>query len=71
MFLYGVEFIVDVYVFLRQGCNSSEELFWKLGALQQFVADLNWPDEVMEAHLVKRLKLMSADMVVSCVTRCV
>ncbi|EDO45421.1 predicted protein, partial [Nematostella vectensis] len=63
------DFAKETWIAVGEGCNSSEELFWKLGALQQFISDLNWPDEVMEAHLIKRLKLMSADMVESCIKR--
>ena len=37
--------------------------------LQQFIAELNWPDEVLASHLMKRLKLMASDMVQSCVKR--
>ncbi|XP_065284754.1 calcium-dependent secretion activator isoform X2 [Dermacentor albipictus] len=51
------------------GCPSSEELFWKLDALQCFIRDLHWPDEVFAKHLEQRLKLMACDMVESCVTR--
>lgn len=55
--------------FFRDGCRASEELFWKLTVLQQFIAELNWPDEVLASHLMKRLKLMASDMVQSCVKR--
>lgn len=54
---------------VRDGCRASEELFWKLTVLQQFIAELNWPDEVLASHLMKRLKLMASDMVQSCVKR--
>lgn len=56
--------------YFREGCRASEELFWKLTVLQQFIAELNWPDEVLASHLMKRLKLMASDMVQSCVKRC-
>lgn len=54
---------------VEEGCRASEELFWKLTVLQQFIAELNWPDEVLASHLMKRLKLMASDMVQSCVKR--
>ncbi|XP_068714744.1 calcium-dependent secretion activator 1-like [Montipora foliosa] len=54
---------------VREGCRASEDLFWKLTVLQQFIAELNWPDEVLATHLMKRLKLMASDMVQSCVKR--
>jgi len=62
---------VSPYHFLdyREGCRASEDLFWKLTVLQQFIAELNWPDEVLASHLMKRLKLMASDMVQSCVKR--
>lgn len=51
------------------GCATSEDLFWKLDALQTFIGDLHWPDEVFGRHLEQRLKLMACDMIESCVTR--
>ncbi|RWS05469.1 calcium-dependent secretion activator-like protein [Dinothrombium tinctorium] len=51
------------------GCQTSEELFWKLSALQSFIADLYWPDEVFAKHLEQRLKLMACDMLESCLNR--
>ncbi|XP_064486582.1 calcium-dependent secretion activator 1-like isoform X3 [Ornithodoros turicata] len=51
------------------GCASSEELFWKLDALQSFIRDLHWPDEVFAKHLEQRLKLMACDMMESCINR--
>lgn len=38
-------------------------MLWKLDALQSFILDLHWPDEVFAEHLSHRLKLMSADMI--------
>lgn len=51
------------------GCSTSEELFWKLSALQDFIRDLFWPDEVFANHLEQRLKLMACDMLESCLNR--
>ncbi|GAU94345.1 hypothetical protein RvY_06135-2 [Ramazzottius varieornatus] len=51
------------------GCSSSEDMLWKLNALQTFISDLHWPDEVFAKHLEQRLKLMAADMIESCVKR--
>jgi len=47
----------------RNGCATSEDMLWKLDALQSFILDLHWPDEVFAEHLSHRLKLMSADMI--------
>jgi hypothetical protein len=42
------------------GCATSEDMFWKLDALQSFISDLHWPDQVLAEHLDHRLKLMAA-----------
>jgi len=51
------------------GCAASEDLFWKLDALQSFIHDLYWPDDVFAKHLEQRLKLMACDMMDSCINR--
>ncbi|XP_030829496.1 calcium-dependent secretion activator 1 isoform X5 [Strongylocentrotus purpuratus] len=51
------------------GTETSEDLFWKLDALQTFVRDLHWPQQEFALHLDHRLKLMAADMIESCVGR--
>ncbi|XP_029105781.1 calcium-dependent secretion activator 1-like isoform X6 [Scleropages formosus] len=51
------------------GSGTSEDLFWKLDALQTFIRDLHWPEEEFAKHLENRLKLMSSDMIESCVKR--
>ncbi|XP_048403967.1 calcium-dependent secretion activator 1 isoform X7 [Stegostoma tigrinum] len=51
------------------GSGTSEDLFWKLDALQTFIRDLHWPEEEFAKHLEQRLKLMSSDMIESCVKR--
>ncbi|XP_070758107.1 calcium-dependent secretion activator 1 isoform X1 [Enoplosus armatus] len=51
------------------GSGTSEDLFWKLDALQTFIRDLHWPEEEFSKHLETRLKLMSSDMIESCVKR--
>ncbi|XP_067907691.1 calcium-dependent secretion activator 1 isoform X1 [Heterodontus francisci] len=51
------------------GSGTSEDLFWKLDALQTFIKDLHWPEEEFAKHLEQRLKLMSSDMIESCVKR--
>ncbi|XP_013399919.1 calcium-dependent secretion activator 1 [Lingula anatina] len=48
---------------LRNGCNTSEDMLWKLDALQSFIRDLHWPDEVFAEHLDHRLKQMASDMI--------
>ena len=47
----------------RNGCATSEDMLWKLDALQSFIRDLHWPEEVFAEHLDHRLKLMAADMI--------
>ncbi|XP_070150920.1 calcium-dependent secretion activator isoform X2 [Polyergus mexicanus] len=51
------------------GCATSEDLFWKLDALQSFIGGLHWPDQEFRQHLEQRLKLMACDMVESCIQR--
>uniref|UniRef100_A0A336KFR6 CSON009414 protein n=1 Tax=Culicoides sonorensis TaxID=179676 RepID=A0A336KFR6_CULSO len=51
------------------GCATSEDLFWKLDALQSFIRDLHWPDAEFRTHLEQRLKMMASDMIESCIQR--
>ncbi|XP_069927365.1 calcium-dependent secretion activator 2 isoform X9 [Oryctolagus cuniculus] len=51
------------------GSTTSEDLFWKLDALQMFVLDLHWPEQEFAHHLEQRLKLMASDMIEACVKR--
>uniref|UniRef100_A0A8C5HE45 Calcium dependent secretion activator 2 n=1 Tax=Gouania willdenowi TaxID=441366 RepID=A0A8C5HE45_GOUWI len=51
------------------GSATSEDLFWKLDALQLFVLDLHWPEPEFAKHLEQRLKLMASDMMEACVKR--
>lgn len=51
------------------GCATSEELSWKLEALQAFICDLHWPDEIFAKHLEQRLKMMACDMLDSSLNR--
>ncbi|XP_037956639.1 calcium-dependent secretion activator isoform X4 [Teleopsis dalmanni] len=53
----------------RNGCATSEDLFWKLDALQSFIRDLHWPDVEFRQHLEQRLKMMAAEMVEQCIQR--
>lgn len=54
---------------VNNGSATSEDLFWKLDALQIFVMDLNWPEPEFAKHLEQRLKLMASDMMEACVKR--
>ena len=56
------------YIF-SAGCATSEDLFWKLDALQSFIRDLHWPDLEFGQHLNQRLKLMACDMIESSIQR--
>lgn len=51
------------------GCATSEDLFWKLDALQSFIGGLHWPDQEFRTQLEQRLKLMASDMIESCITK--
>ena len=59
----------DIDIF-SNGCATSEDIFWKLDALQSFVRDLHWPDPEFANHLNQRLKAMAADMIESSIHRC-
>ncbi|XP_054844100.1 calcium-dependent secretion activator 2 [Eublepharis macularius] len=54
---------------VNNGSATSEDLFWKLDALQVFVFDLHWPEPEFAHHLEQRLKLMASDMIEACVKR--
>ncbi|XP_051862176.1 calcium-dependent secretion activator isoform X3 [Drosophila albomicans] len=54
---------------MRNGCATSEDLFWKLDALQSFIRDLHWPDAEFRQHLEQRLKMMAVDMIEQCIQR--
>uniref|UniRef100_A0A3P8XIY3 Calcium dependent secretion activator 2 n=1 Tax=Esox lucius TaxID=8010 RepID=A0A3P8XIY3_ESOLU len=54
---------------VNNGSATSEDLFWKLDALQMFVLDLHWPEPEFAKHLEQRLKLMACDMMEACVKR--
>ncbi|XP_045884669.1 calcium-dependent secretion activator 1 isoform X3 [Micropterus dolomieu] len=60
---------MTAYYESTNGSGTSEDLFWKLDALQTFIRDLHWPEEEFGKHLETRLKLMSSDMIESCVKR--
>ncbi|XP_074526705.1 calcium-dependent secretion activator 1 isoform X1 [Halichoeres trimaculatus] len=51
------------------GSGSSEDLFWKLDALQTFIRDLHWPEDDFAKHLESRIQLMSSNMIENCVKR--
>lgn len=42
---------------------------WKLEALQTFVFDLHWPDEVFGEHISSRLKTLSTEMIEAAANR--
>lgn len=69
--LYIITYITYIYIllFFRKGCATSEDLFWKLDALQSFIRDLHWPDAEFRQHLEQRLKQMARDMIESCIQR--
>jgi hypothetical protein len=51
------------------GCATSEDMLWKLEALQSFIFDLHWPDEVFAEHISHRLELMSTEMIEAAASR--
>ncbi|XP_063992218.1 calcium-dependent secretion activator isoform X2 [Diachasmimorpha longicaudata] len=51
------------------GCATSEDLFWKLDALQAFIGGLHWPDQDVRTQLEQRLKQMASEMIEQCITK--
>ncbi|KAL4659394.1 calcium-dependent secretion activator 2-like [Arapaima gigas] len=51
------------------GSATSEDLFWKLDALQMFIVDLRWPEPEFARQLEQRLTQMASSMVEACVKR--
>jgi len=45
-------------------------MLWKLEALQTFVFDLHWPDEVFGEHINSRLRTLSTEMIEAAAYRC-
>lgn len=52
--------------FHRDGCATSEDIYWKLDALQGFVQDLNWPEEEFAKYLQVRMKALASEMISKC-----
>lgn len=50
----------------KDGCATSEDIYWKLDALQGFVHDLNWPEEEFGKHLQVRMKNLASEMISKC-----
>ncbi|PAV90841.1 hypothetical protein WR25_06278 [Diploscapter pachys] len=47
----------------KDGCATSEDIYWKLDALHTFVIDLNWPEEEFRRYLHVRMKSLTSDMI--------
>lgn len=50
-------------------CASTDELYWKLNALQTFFKQLNWPDKIFSSHLTTRLSRQASDKIIDAVKR--
>ena len=48
------------------GCATSEDLYWKLEALTQFVRDLHWPEEEFAADLENQMTKLTTEMIGRC-----
>lgn len=55
----------------REGCATSEDIYWKLDALHTFVIDLNWPEEEFRKYLNVRMKSLTSDMILKVASRSV
>lgn len=47
----------------KDGCATSEDIYWKLDALHGFIHDLNWPEEEFAKYLTQRMKSLASDMI--------
>ncbi|KAF8373645.1 unc-31 [Pristionchus pacificus] len=47
----------------KDGCTTSEDIYWKLDALMNFVIDLNWPEEEFRRYLTGRMKNLTSEMI--------
>ncbi|EFO93024.1 CRE-UNC-31 protein [Caenorhabditis remanei] len=47
----------------KEGCATSEDIYWKLDALHTFVIDLNWPEEDFRKYLQTKMKSLTSDMI--------
>ncbi|XP_075263104.1 calcium-dependent secretion activator 1-like [Convolutriloba macropyga] len=43
-------------------CLSSEDVFWKVRALKNFIDDLRWPDEEFSQHLTFRMMFLASNV---------
>ena len=50
----------------KDGCATSEDIYWKLDALQGFVRDLNWPEEEFTIYLASRMRTLASEMISKC-----
>uniref|UniRef100_A0A0N4UNE0 Calcium-dependent secretion activator n=1 Tax=Dracunculus medinensis TaxID=318479 RepID=A0A0N4UNE0_DRAME len=50
----------------KDGCATSEDIFWKLDALQGFIQDLNWPEDEFAKYLLMRMKTLANEMISKC-----
>ncbi|KAI6206643.1 hypothetical protein M3Y94_00936000 [Aphelenchoides besseyi] len=50
----------------KDGCATSEDIYWKLDALQGFIQDLNWPEEEFGKYLNVRMKTLASEMISKC-----
>uniref|UniRef100_A0AC35U6B7 Calcium-dependent secretion activator n=1 Tax=Rhabditophanes sp. KR3021 TaxID=114890 RepID=A0AC35U6B7_9BILA len=59
-------FIKEKWESRKDGCSTSEDIYWKLDALQGFVKDLNWPEDEFAKYLNVRMKTLASDMIKKC-----
>lgn len=49
------------------GCSTSEDVFYKLNDLELFIVEMHWPEEEFGKELQKRVKEMTAEVLVKLV----
>ncbi|KAL3082123.1 hypothetical protein niasHT_031152 [Heterodera trifolii] len=50
----------------KDGCSTSEDVFWKLDALHAFIQDLNWPEEEFAKYLQVRMRTLASEIISKC-----
>ncbi|CAI4226865.1 unnamed protein product [Auanema sp. JU1783] len=56
-------FVKEKWEQRKEGCGTSEDIYWKLDALHGFVVDLNWPEEEFRKFLHLRMRNLTSDMI--------
>ncbi|KAF7633095.1 hypothetical protein Mgra_00007524 [Meloidogyne graminicola] len=59
-------FLKEKWEVRKDGCSTSEDIYWKLDALHGFIQDLNWPAEIFAMELQGRMRSLASEMISRC-----